>query len=49
MLITPTQFDHWVLPVEVRDADGAWYQPRYLMTLTSVSQARRSCLLGGIK
>ena len=49
MLITPTQFDHWVLPVEVRDADGAWYHPRYLMTLTSVSQARRSCLLGGIK
>ena len=49
MLITSTQIDHWVLPVEVRDADGAWYHPRYLMTLTSVSQVRRSCLLGCVK
>lgn len=49
MLITPTQFDRWVLPVEVRDADDAWVHPRRLMIFTSVTMARRSCLSGNVK
>lgn len=49
MLITPTQFDRWVLPVEVRDADDAWVHPRRLMILTSVTMARKSCLSGNVK
>ena len=49
MLIIPTQFDHWVLPVEVRDADDAWVHPRRLMILTSVTKARRSRLSGNVK
>ena len=46
MLMTPTQFDRWVLPVEVRDADDAWVHPRRLMILTSVTKARRSVFRG---
>lgn len=49
MLMTPTQFDRWVLPVEVRDADDAWVHPRRLMILTSVTKARRSSLSGNVK
>ena len=49
MLMTPTQFDRWVLPVEVRDADDAWVHPRRLMILTSVTKARRSRLSGNVK
>ena len=46
MLMTPTQFDRWVLPVEVRDADDAWVHPRRLMILTSVTNGPKVLSFG---
>jgi len=49
MLMIPIQFDHWISPVEVRDADDAWVDPRRLMILTRVTKARGSRLSGNVK
>ncbi len=49
MLMTPATFDHWGLSVVLIDANGAGYRPRCLLTVTSVSQARRSRPLESVK